>query len=487
MPESKVRAADTLPTTEALLVSDGDARIALDPLTGLNKYGCPVVPDPDLLDFASSTATVISEAGFAAAWQLREIRLHQSGTESLDDFYAREMQRIREALLMEVADLNPRLIFAVSGTDAHFMIARYVARSTDRPLWVLMVEEAETGSGVAAALSASFDAPADRVHIDVLPLRTSQGAPRPPAEIDTDASARVQQAIASGRHVLLVMVDQSKTGMIAPSPACVMQLHRRHPDQLSVLVDACQFRLAKDSLRAYLQQGFMVALTGSKFFTGPSFSAALLLPQGATERAGLRAFPRQTTTNGAPEAVQPDFTLLGLLLRWEAARVEIQRFRAFPQAQIRQRMAVFAEAIQQRLNDDPHFEPLFVPPLDRRPLVTVQSWDQIQSIFPFVLYRLPEDCGHAERIPLSREETLQIYRQLQVSEGSGIGVRRCRLGQPVVCGSRAGVEVSALRLCLSARQICDAAGDAGLSGVIDDALVVLDKTAWLIDKSVGSW
>lgn len=456
------------PTTEELLVSGGDARIALDPLSGQNKYGCQPHPDPDLLDFASSTASVITQAGYAAADNLRERLLNET------DSFELAQQHIRMELLSDVADLGVRLAFATSGTDAHFMAARYAARSA--PLTVVMVEEAETGSGVRAALLSSSNQPV----INAVSLRGVDGMPRLSEDIDADVSALVRAAVALGRHVLLIMVDQSKTGIIAPSVSCVMQLHQLHPDHVAVLVDACQFRIAKPALRAYLNQGFMVAVTGSKFFAGPSFSAALLLPV---------QFEQQREERND----------LSLLLRWEAALVEYRRFRELPQSRVMEVMENFGQAVQQRLASDPRFEPLAVLPLSRRPLIEAQSWDHLPSIFPFLLHHvilspisppegeselasLREFQKHVGRRPLTREETLRVYRQLAVSEQDGIGARRCHLGQPVACGVRNGVAVSALRLCLSARLISDAMLPGGMDRLADDALVALDKTAWLVDR-----
>ncbi len=459
-----------LPSTEQLLISGGDARIALDPFSGLNKYGCKPSPDPALLAFGSSTASTISEAGFAAANLLRDRLLKEAGAASFEVIYAREMQRIRLELLEWVSNPGVEVDFASSGTDAHVLAARYVA--SDHPIRVIMVEEDETGSGVAAALSAP-DADGKKLcSIELVSLRAAGGTPRPIADIDMDVTACVNEAVSLGERVLLIMVDQSKTGLIAPSPACVMQLHQGHSNRIDVLVDACQFRIAPPTLRAYLQQGFMVALTGSKFLTGPSFSAALLylgMP-GTRGRAG-----------GDSGAVN-----FGLLLRWEAALVELRRFRAVPDALIIRYLDAFAGAIQARLISDLCFEPLAVPPLDRSSLQTGLSWDHIQTIFPFLLYR----ATAAGRIPLERRETLQIYRQLQQSriKQSGLtgeGGLRCQFGQPVACGTRDGVAVSALRLCFSARQISDAAEQNGIAGLIDDALAALDKTAGLIGLSAG--
>ncbi|HCN89289.1 MAG TPA: hypothetical protein DIT28_08935, partial [Oxalobacteraceae bacterium] len=67
--------------TAQLLVSGGDARVLLDPQHGMNKYGCRPVPDATLLAFGSSTASIISEAGYAAADQLRRRLLVEVGRE----------------------------------------------------------------------------------------------------------------------------------------------------------------------------------------------------------------------------------------------------------------------------------------------------------------------------------------------------------------------------------------------------------------------
>jgi hypothetical protein len=422
------------PGIEELLVAGKDARIALDPSTGLNKYGCPPQPDPELLAFGSSTASVISQAGYAAASRLHECLLDGIDTPEL------AWQRIRQELLSDVSDLAVDLAFVPSGTDAHALAVRLL--SEHAPLTVVMVEESETGSGVRAAMASCHP------EIKTMSLRVSDGRLRASDEIDGQATALAESALALGHHVLLVMVDQSKTGMISPSVACAMALSQRHSDRVSVLVDACQFRISSATLRAYLAQGFMIAITGSKFLTGPAFSAALMLPQGYAAE---------------------DCKDMGLLLRWEAALVEYRRFRALEPSRVIRIMETFGRIVRQRLQEDPRFELLPAPPLNRRPLVTGYEWDQLPSIFPFLL-------RHREGEPLTHEETHRIYRQLQSPEIAVIGGRRCQLGQPVTCG----LEGSALRLALSARLISDAA--QGMDRLAADAIAALDKTAYLIDR-----
>jgi len=510
-------ACGRLPTTEQLLVEGGDARIALDPLTGLNKYGCQPFPDPHLLAFGSSTASVISTAGFAAANRLRQKLELETCAEPDEVVYAREIQRIRSELLQlcELTDVSGvEVVFATSGTELHLIAGQYAGSGAAVSALVVMVEADETGSGVAVALAGrQFDAGSaengagegatiiggSALEVVAVPIRLPDGAPRRLEDIDAEVEALVTGAVALGRRVLLILVDQSKTGLIAPSPACVSKLQLRLPDSVDVLVDACQFRIAPPTLRVYLEQGFMVALTGSKFVTGPSFSAALLLPPVVARRLGRRPVPPVLAScslsanwplNWDADGQLPRAANFGLLLRWEVALEELRKFRSVPQVAIENFLQDFAQAIRSRLMSDPLFEPLPVLPLDRRPVIEVEGWDRIQTIFPFLLYR---PATHAGRTPLSREETARVYRQLQVdstdnfasalaeSNGERCGVR-CQFGQPVACGTRDGVAVSALRICANARQISEltAEGGKGVAGVINDALRALDKTALLI-------
>ncbi|OGT00425.1 MAG: hypothetical protein A3K04_12090 [Gallionellales bacterium RBG_16_56_9] len=174
----------------------------------------------------------------------------------------------------------------------------------------------------------------------------------------------------------------------------------------------------------------------------------------------------------------------GLLLRWEAALEELRAFRSVPEAEVANFLQEFARAILKRLAADPLFEPLPVPALGRSLLGGATGWDHIQTIFPFLLFHSPADAG---RLPLSREETTQVYRLLQIDlsdryEDDAVAALRCQLGQPVACGNRGGVPVSALRLCASARLVVEATAQGGrhAPAVIGKAVGALDKAALLV-------
>jgi hypothetical protein len=419
--------------TAALLICGGDERLVLDACTGLNRYGCGPVPEPGVTAFSSSTASTISPAGFAAAQALHERLLAFA---SPAEAYAAAAADLRLRLAAQCG-LPPAqakaIILSPSGTDVHRVAAKLARGSSSAPLAIVLPEPCETGRGVPAALQIS-----GRIH--PVRVREDDGRPRAGADVDGDVERACKAAIAGSGRVLLCLLDQSKTGLVAPSAACVHALRRQFGDAVSILVDACQFRLSPLSLRAYLDAGFDVAVTGSKFVGGPAFSGALLRPLGA-----------EAVDEGA-EAPN-----LGLLLRWEAAMTELAAFRALPDASVAALICDFGRAVEDWLDRSPTFERLPAPPLSRP---ATDAWDAQPTIFSF----LPI----AERRPLSATATQALFARL-----SGV-----RLGQPVPVGQCAGEPVSALRLALGARQITAALtrGD-GARRLIGEALEALDRTA----------
>lgn len=518
MKRKSVPSPESIPPTTQLLAKGGDARIAPDSDDGCNIYGCPPFPDPELAAFGSSTASVVSTISFAAAEGLRNTIFRAAETASEADIYARELALTRRELLRLCGisgHAGPDVVFASSGTDLHLLAAQLAGGSESIPTRVVMVDAVETGSHVPAALAgrhygyrAALGEPvvagepisrSGSIEVVTVPIRRDDGSPRATAEVDADFESLVSAAAATGRRALLVLVDVTKSGLIAPSPDCALRLRQRFAATLDVLVDACQFRISATTLRAYLAQDFMVALTGSKFLTGPTFSGALLIPPEFARRLRQRPFPRAladySTQGDWPQGWDTAACLkneanFGLLLRWEAALEELRAFRSVPEAKVATLLQSFADAIRERLTRDSAFEPLPVPELDRSPLIGTANWDQIQTIFPFLLFH-PEN--HEGRRPLNREETAQVYRLLQVDlstrpdsaqdNGSKDSARlRCQLGQPVQCGKRDGVPVSALRLCVSSRLIVEAASQEGgnAATIIARAMTALNKASWIV-------
>jgi hypothetical protein len=441
---------ESWPAFVELLTSGGDTRIACGE-SRVNKYGCAPTPQPDILSYSSSTASSISTRGFAAAEALYERLVHERATPAL---FENEMHRIRHEwrALCELPS-DTYILFGPSGTDMHRIA---VELFQGQRLHIIMPEPAETGSGIPEALNVG------NAILTSINSRMRDGNLRPRTDLEEEITAAVTQAILAQQHVLLVMTDMSKTGLIIPSISCALALKERYPDALDILVDACQFRLANTTLNAYLAKGFLLAVTGSKFIGGPAFSAALLVP----ESAGLRT-PAETMN-------------WGLLLRTEAALAELRALRSLPEADIRAFLEQAARAIHKRFISDTTFLPLPIHPLDRTAL-TSGTWDAVTTIFPFLL-------RHPSGTYFTREETLQLYHSMQQDLSADIRIppeerilaaRRCFLGQPVLCGVREGIPISALRLNMDARLIVEALQGRGAEAVIAEALLVLDKVALL--------
>jgi hypothetical protein len=490
-PAGDAPGAASLPSTAQLLASGGDLRIVPDPATGLSMYGCALQPDPGLVQLGSSTASVISPAGMAAADALRAELLDELRHAPLDAVYARHAARLRADLLAlcGASGSSAEAILAASGTDLHLLAAQWL-----RPALSVMTAPEETGSGLPPALrgrhfnSRAAGGPAVPRDTPIGPwegglaaltLRHPDGSLRAQADVDRDCTGMVDAAAGAGRRVLLILTDCSKTGLIAPSVATALALKSRWPAQVEVLVDACQFRLSTATVRAYLERDCLVALTGSKFMSGPTFCGVLLAPPGVAARhrdkalpAGARSYstradwPDWHAAANLPATANP-----GLLLRWQAALAEIRAFTNVPAPFVRHFLQCFGEAVCRRLRKQACFELLAAPALERNGLPqNDDSWDREPGIFSFLL------CAPAS--PLGKEDTLRLYRALRSADGGP----RFMLGQPVACGERDGIALSALRICASAAMITSAYrhGDNEGRAAIGDAMAALDRLAILI-------
>jgi len=481
--------------TAHVLAQGGDTRIALN-AQGINAYGFGPRPDTGLLQFGSSTGSVISTAGFQAAVALYRRLYGPQGS------YHEEVEAQRRELsqLSGVADLpGTELVFAASGTDIHLFAAHLAAQGQGGRLHAVMVEPSETGSGVPAALATLHfaaqtsqgkavqrGAPISSAAVSlpmVVKLRQADGSLRRAAEVDAEFAAQVAGLMQADGRCLLVMTDLSKTGLLAPSLTCATQLRAQFGERLTVLVDACQWRSSARTLQGYLAQEFLVAITGSKFVGGPVFSGALLLPPGLAQRsrdvplnALLDYSARSDWPPGWPQArVLQESANLGQLLRWEAALTELRRFKAIPEQDVYDFLDAWQQAVHQRLVQDDSFDALPVAVLPRGMANQRPSWDSLQTILGFRVFK--RTAGGAKQV-LSLDELTQLYQQLRGSRGPVD--TRFQLGQPVTCGRQGNITLGALRLCSGARLVTESvAARQPVARAIKQTMMALDQIARL--------
>jgi hypothetical protein len=409
----------------AALIAGGDGRMAVDPQSGLNKYLCPELPAPELTCLASCTASPISDQGFARANAaflevMRPASARQRAhrlTALSESVTARLLQYFGAAGLAQA-------ILCPSGTDAILAAATLIAAERPHePLTAILPAASETGTGVPmAAMCRVFDGPdtgrplSGGVMTAVeIPLRSPGGSPRPDDAVN-DAFATATAAAAG--HVIVYLTHGTKTGLIAPVTP---------PPGTDVIVDACQGRIAPETVATYLSRGWPVIVTGSKFFGGPAFSGAVLFP-AARLPAGAQL---------SPPIVSDDAACLGTALRWTAALATIDAFE--PRAG---EMAAFLSTSRATIERALKSNPALVPIAGVLPHAS--GWAGKPSTFTFAV-RDPRDRARL----LTAAELRPLYLRL-----AKLGIL---LGQPVDLGAFGG-----LRVAIGARDFLSGTVERGL-------------------------
>jgi hypothetical protein len=496
-PQSPLR--ELFAPLEQLLTCGGDARLDIDPATGRNGYGCSPIPTPGIPSFSSSTATTISSRGYEAAERARNALMASAMLHGLIDCFDARAEAMRDELkaLLGLDRSGAEIVFAASGTDAQ-LVALALSRALLGDDVVSLIAAADqTGTGtVHTARGQHFGArSANGVTISrgddvaglgpvrsvALNLRDPDGRIRSPSAIDADALELVESAVAQGARVMLETMDCSKLGHHAPSDRCAAEIAARWPGRVQIVVDACQARLSRRRIAHYLDRGCIVLLTGSKYFAGPAFSGAVLVPPvlvraigalkqlapGLAAYAGRSDWPQRWRALRAQFPAQPNF---GAWLRWEAALEEMRAYYAVPESFRRDAVRRLGEDFAHIITASP---PLTLLPPQSHP----ENGDEfaLPTIFGFTLTR----GGRT----LSLAACRALYRAFADADPSGAHAP-CLIGQPVGWGGRNDDAAAAMRLCISARHVIDAAQSSlapdGLAGIRDAAAAAIDTLESLL-------
>jgi hypothetical protein len=351
-----------------LMTGGGDARLVLNPTTGLNRYYSAPKPR-DLLAYASSTANDISAAAFA---RVEEV-LADTGAAPDPSVYAGRLEAMRGRIRAAygVPD-DVRIVFAPSGTDLEYVALACVAGRSAAGTHAVLLGADEVGSGCihsahglyfanetalgVATVPGEPVAGLGGVHVELIdiPVRDRMGRVRPSHYIAERMLSSIAAARAASRHSLIHIVHGSKTGLILPS----LQDVDRLTAGATLVVDACQARITGEAVNDYLARGAIVFITGSKFMGGPPFSGFALVPEAFAEAApvlpaGLATiFRRAEWPAGWPGAeILPETANPGLMLRLEASLFELERFQALPAGTVERVILAFHAAVRGQIVD----------------------------------------------------------------------------------------------------------------------------------------
>lgn len=494
-----------LGSSNVLMAEGGDERLGLDSQTRQNRYGCIYGPSGAGGQYSSSTASSPSLFAFNA--------IEQKRLELVRDMLAQPPEHPLCALETEIktflaqyygVEAPDNCILAPSGTDS-VLAALALSLPLNPAVCVVLAGVEETGSGVPLATQGRHFASTTALGVRVrksekiagfpagtqlvtAPLRTENGELNSRQNIFHICQQQIHKAIQAGQRVLLYLLDTSKTGQLVPDIQVVQALCHTYPGQIDVVVDACQARLMPERIKAYLQQNWAVMVTGSKFYTGPAFCGALLLPKTWKQRlahavlpSGLAAYFNQADwpTCKATAFLNNGFNL-GLLLRWAGACAEIKRFSEVPAVEKIRRLESFLSGIRHILKQNQRVELLEEAFITRDALPN--AWDNYQTIFSFLV----KSGEHGGLLPvLDFEECRQLYVWLKqdlsgyLPFGCSDTVRRImansyHLGQPVAVpyGGARGQMAGALRISVSARHI---SGSDMPTGMMYDAYLEQER------------
>lgn len=449
---------------EYLLVAGGDERLAIDDATGLNRYGCAPLPRPGVIAFASCTASSISPFAYLQAERCRRqmLRCAVSPGGSATDAVGQAAQSVCDALLARwsLADIAS-VILAASGTDAALLLTGLLCGG--EAATTIVLSPAETGSGVPEAVRGRHFAGVSAdgrpvtaghavdgfapIRLLSVPVREADGRGLSLEAIEAACAAAVEAACGSGGRVVLHAIDGSKTGLSAPRLPALSALQARHP-QLVIVIDACQARLPPARLRRYLAHGWPVMLTGSKFFGGPGFSGALLVPHGlalAPAPAGLAGYLI------APGGGLPDAGIghanAGLVLRWHAALAEMRRFDEQSGPAFGHTLDRLGATTRRLIAATPGL--VAIDDWAEAPVSEETDWTSRRTVFTFAL-RESGRLTTMERLRRIHHLLNRDLTSLVPAADPALAATLCQIGQPVLLGSRDGQPFGGLRIAFGA-------------------------------------
>eukprot|EP00736_Rhodelphis_marinus_P008168 Rmarinus@m.27725 len=511
--------SDIAGEVKKLLQEGGDDRSVLNE-HGVNKYYTSVVPDSNILHRGTCTSSTPTPAGFAAACNVLA-KLKDGSLKHVD-----LMNLIRSGLssVFQLQSVPSEVVLTPSGSDAELIpllcavhrAIRLAPSSGVRPTVVSLVTCAgEVGSGTANAAGGehfSKVAPSGRAgaafpggqlegYTELADVKVKQLKPREPksgepvVDYDKLVSQHVEDVLKATPHAVVVVhsVEGSKTGLCLPSRAAVKSLCEKHGDHILVVADLCQMRSTPESVCDWLRMNASILVTGSKFFNGPPFSGAVIIPKPMCDElcrnlalpsdiaavpAGLVDYVSQADV---PDSLAPlkesleDWENRGLALRWTAAMCEMLDFASVA--------ADHPDALPKAAND----WVVAVRGLigETAGLTVVGDTDSgvsvrvgaINTVVSFTVEHNGRLLAVDELKKVHKWMWMDVSRLLPASateEEKRTGGLRATIGQPV-----AYKDIGVLRVCVGAPMLADLVRHDDLAGYLATDRLILNKLALL--------
>jgi len=472
--------------TEYLLMDGGDLRLNIDEIDLLNKYGCRPFPRPEAFTFSSSTATSVSNFAFDKTDKVRSILIRNSLKNGFKNATI-EFSELLKNNLKKIFKLNEEseIIFSPSGTDSSLQIAAITQIFSDKEITHVLVASDETGSGVSSALkgchfenTTALNFPVKTgdkidgfrdVNLIKIPFRDENGALKSSQQLDEEVYDAIYKTNEQGRHIVLHTMDQSKLGYQSPSDELIKRLNTLAKLSIQIVVDASQLRLDPKDIQNYLNKGYIVTITGSKYFTGPPYSGALLLPKSVSKviHSVKNALPAGLTQyyNHSDWPISwfcsnnlSDGYNYGSYMRWNAAIVEMDRYYKTPVLYRNMGIEMFCNFVEDSIKEASFLEPIYGNETKTNSYNSKEfGIRNIRTIFPFFILKNNEVLSVDKVKKLYTLLNSDLSNQFEDSplEIIRLAAQKCHIGQAVNVKYGNDIESAVLRISLGARVISD--------------------------------
>lgn len=472
--------------TEYLLMSGGDLRLNIDEIDLLNKYGCRPFPRPDAFTFASSTGTSVSNFAFDKTDKIRSVLIRNSFKYGFKNATIAFSESLKNNL-RKIFKLNDEceIIFSPSGTDSSLQIAAITQITSDKDITHILVASDETGSGVASALkgchfenTTALNYPVRKgdiiegfrdIDLIKIPFRDENGVLKSASQLDDEVYAAIAKTTELDRHVVLHTMDQSKLGCKSPSDAFIQKLNTFENLSMQIIVDGSQLRLDPKDIQNYLNKGYIVTITGSKYFTGPPYAGALLLPKGVNKLI-------QSAKNKLPEGLTQYYNHsdwpkswfcsndlsegynYGSYMRWNAAIVEMDRYYKTPVLYRNMGIEMFCNFIEESVKEATFLELIYD---DKTKTNSYNSKEfgirNIRTIFPFFILKNNQTLSvdNVKKLYTLLNSDLSAQFEDSSLEIIRLAAQKCHIGQAVNVKYGNAIESAVLRISLGARVISE--------------------------------
>ncbi|MCB4792719.1 MAG: 6-phosphofructokinase, partial [Elusimicrobia bacterium] len=366
---------------EYLHTTGVDSRSVIDQDTGLNEYGNSPIPN-DVKQVSNSTSSNPTERQFNDIENKRQkfvakavaLGLEGKSDKEIENAVNSEFVKLLDSIRGEILSLlgldnnKIKVLTASSATDVEFLVllCAFAVFGPDAKIYNEVSIPAQVGSGtLLAALAKHFDAKG------ITPFRKGvkqgellegfkEGQIEPividfgEEAVDKQVKENINKNLIENKEskVIIHLVASTKSGANAVSLQTAKDLMNKYnkpgKPRVLVAVDCAQMRgeaSSPEMIRKYLDNGFIVFISGSKFFGAFPFCGAVLLPEGVSEELakiesknipkGLRdyfsSFDFPACFSNISQAM-PIIMNAGLAMRWLSGLFHWSRYAKIPKA-----------------------------------------------------------------------------------------------------------------------------------------------------------